>query len=285
MLNFFWLPLLAATLLPTLAPLPPVFPPDKPTTEQLLTRLSAAVADLKTLRCTVKAQERNGSSYQQARSALKIAYHPMRVYVRTQKGVEALWVEGQNDGDAWVYPNTFPYLTLSLDPNGSLMRRNQHHGLLDAGFGTIADIIRGSGQRQDRAFEQSFRYVGDSTVLGRPCYVLRSHFPQFRYVPYSPAQPEAVGQIAAKFGCGEYRIIERNGLSYGKPVPAGKALLVPNGYGRRTTICLDQKSSLPVAVQVIDDKGLFEKFEFTEVVANQPIPTEEFSKEYEGYHF
>ena len=285
MLNFFWLPLWAATFLSNSAPLLPATPPDKLTTEQLLTRFTAAIADLKTLRCTVKAQERNGSSYQQARSALKITYNPMRVYVRTQKGVEALWVTGQNDGDAWVYPNAFPYITLSLDPNGTLMRRNQHHGLLDAGFGTIADIISGSGQHQDRAFEQSFRYVGDSTVLGHPCYVLRSDFPQFRYVPYTPAKPETVAQITAKFGCGEYRIIARNGLSYEKPVPAGKTLQVPNGYGRRTTICLDQKSYLPVAVRVIDDKGLFEKFEFTEVVANQPIPNDEFSKEYEGYHF
>lgn len=283
MFSYLWLPVLTTLFSPPA--LPPTPPADKLTTEQLLTHLTAAIEGMKSLRCTVKAQERLGTTYQQARTALKLTYNPQRVYLRTQKGVEALWVQGQNDGDAWVYPNAFPYVTLSLDPNGTLMRRNQHHSILDAGFGTIADIIRSSGKRQDRAFEQSFRYAGDSTVLGRPCHVLRSSFPQFRYVPYTPTKPETVAQIADKFGCGEYRILERNGLSVEKLVPAGKQLQVPNGYGRRTLVCVDQKSFLPVSVQVIDDKGLFEKFDFVDVVANQPIPTEEFTKDFEGYKF
>lgn len=285
MLNYLWFPVLVALFAPPATPSPALPTTDKLTTEQLLTRLTNAIEGLKTLRCTVKAQERLGTTYQQARTALKLTYNPQRVYLRTHKGVEALWVTGQNDGDAWVYPAAFPYVTLNLDPNGTLMRRNQHHSILDAGFGTIADIIRGSGKRQDRAFEQSFQYAGDSTVLGRPCYLLRSNFPQFRYVSYTPTKPETVAQIADKFGCGEYRIMERNALSVEKPVPAGKALQVPNGYGRRTTVCVDQRSFLPISVQVIDDKGLFEKFDFLDVVANQPIPTEEFSKDYAGYKF
>lgn len=283
MLHSLRLSVVAAFVFTTLAAAPA--PPDKLTTEQLLSRLSTAIDNLKTLRCTVKAQERIGTGYQQARTSLKLAYSPLRVYLRNQKGIEALWVTGQNNGDAWVYPNSFPYVTLSLDPNGTLMHRNQHHSLLDAGFGTIADIIRSTGQREDQAFEQSFRYTGDTTVLGRPCYILRSSFPQFRYVSYTPAKTETLAQIADKFDCGEYRIVERNGLSFEKPVPAGKTLQVPNGYGRRTTVYVDQKLFLPLVVQVIDDKGLFERFEFTDIVANQPIPAEEFSKDYKGYHF
>ncbi|WP_303311698.1 DUF1571 domain-containing protein [Hymenobacter sp. BT730] len=258
-------------------------PAEKITTAQLVTRLSTSISNLKTLRCNVRAQERIGASYQQARTQMKIAYSPLRVYLRNQKGIEVLWVHGQNDGDAWVYPNSFPYVTLSLDPNGTLMRKNQHHSILDAGFGTIAEILHGSGKRQDLAFERSFQYTGDTLVSGRPCFVLRSDFPQFRYVSYKLTKPETAAQIADKFGSGEYRILERNHLSPAEVVPAGRTLQVPNAYGRRTIVCVDQKLFLPMAVQVFDDKGLFEKFEFSDVIANQPIPVAEFSKDYKEY--
>jgi hypothetical protein len=36
-------------------------------------------------------------------------------------------------------------------------------------------------------------------------------------------------------------------------------------------------------VAVYDDKGLFEKYNFLNVVANQPIPAAEFAKGYTGY--
>lgn len=263
----------------------PVAPPATITTEQLISRLSAAIDNLHFLRCTVKAQERIGGKINQARSIMKLSFKPLRVYIKNKKGIEVLWVTGQNGGDAWVYPASFPYITLSLDPNGSLMRRNQHHTALQAGFGTIAELLHTTGLRQDNTFSRSFRYTGDSTLQGRPCYVLRSDFPQFKYVNYKVGRNETVSTVAERFGCGEYRVIERNGLSPGASIPEGKIVQVPNAYGRRTVVCVDPKNYLPIAIQVMDEKGLFERFEFSDVVANQSIPLEEFQKEYKGYRF
>ena len=269
----------ALSLLVAAAPSqPPVM-----TTELLTTRLSAAVENLKSLRCSVKAQERIGGNINQARSIMKVTYKPLRIYIKNQKGIEVLWVTGQNDGDAWVYPATFPYVTLSLDPNGKLMRGNQHHTALQAGFGTIADLLRTTGLRQNNTFSRSFRYAGDTTLLGRASHVLRSDFPQFRYVSYKAGKNETIATVAERFGCGEYRIFERNNLSIGEPIPEGKVLQVPNAYGKRTIVCVDPKTYLPTMIQVNDDKGLFEKFEFSDVIANQPIPLEEFSKDYKAY--
>ncbi|MBH8557309.1 LysM peptidoglycan-binding domain-containing protein [Hymenobacter negativus] len=253
------------------------------TTEQLTARMSAAIEGLKFLRCTVKAQERIEGSIHQARSIMKLTYKPLRIYIKNQKGVEVLWLAGQNNGDAWVYPAAFPYVTLSLDPNGKLMRSSQHHTALQAGFGTISDLLRSTGLRQDNSYSRSFRYVGDTTLLGRTNYVLRSDYPQYRYVSYKAGKNETIGTVAERFGCGEFRIIERNGLSIGDKIPEGKVLQVPNAYGRRTILCVDPKTYLPTMVQVNDEKGLFEKFEFLDVIPNQPIPLEEFTKDYKGY--
>lgn len=271
-------PLGALALAAAPAPAPPTI-----TTEQLTTRMSSAIENLKSLRCTVKAQERIGATINRAQSIMKINYKPLRIYIRNQKGVEVLWVSGQNGGDAWVYPAAFPYVTLSLDPNGKLMRGNQHHTALQAGFGTISDLLRTTGLRQNNAYSRTFRYTGDTTVLGRTSYVLRSDYPQFRYVSYKAGKNETIATVAERFGCGEYRVIERNDLTIGEKIPEGKVLQVPNAYGRRTTVCIDPKTYLPTMVQVNDDKGLFERFEFSDVIINQNIPLEEFSKEYKGY--
>ena len=252
-------------------------------TEQLTSRLSSAIENLRYLRCTVRAQERIGGSYNTARSDMKLSFKPLRIYIKNQKGVEVLWVAGQNGGDALVYPAAFPYVTLSLDPNGKIMRSSQHHTALQAGFGTITDLLHGSGG--DNPFSRSFRYAGDTTVLGKTAYLLRSDYPQFRYVSYKAGRNETLKSVSQRFGCGEYRIMERNNLSPGESIPEGKVLQVPNSYGRRTILCVDPKTYLPTVVQVNDDKGMYEKFEFTNVVPNQPIPLAEFTKEYSGYKF
>ncbi|WP_162910518.1 LysM peptidoglycan-binding domain-containing protein [Hymenobacter oligotrophus] len=282
-----WLPVVVSLLSPVApAPLAPAAPratpTEAPTADHLLSRLSMAISKLQTLRCTVKASERHAGSYQHALTQMKVASSPLRVYLRTNQGVEVLWVQGQNDGDAWVYPNRFPYVTLSLDPNGTLMRRTQHHSVADAGYGTIADLIRTAPQRSD-AYRRSFRYAGDTTLQGRPCHVLRSDFPQFRYIAHKTSAGETAGKIAERYGCGEYRIVERNKVDYTTPLPAGRVLQVPNAYGRRTILCVEQKTMLPLAVAVWDDKGLFESFEFSQVVANQPIAAVEFTKDYKDY--
>jgi hypothetical protein len=254
-----------------------------PTTAQIITRLTATIASLKSLRATVDANERINTKYVKAISTIKFTAKPLRVYLKNQKGIEVLYVTGQNGGDAWVYPGAFPYITLSLDPKGPLMRHDQHHTTLQVGFGTVAELLEGSDKLQDKTFNRSFKYVGDSTIQRKACYVLRSDYPQFRYVTYRVGKNESLATVAARFGCGEYRIMERNNLTVSSQLTEGQTLQVPNAYGRRTFVLVDPKSFLPLAITVYDDRGLYERFEFSNIVANQPIPAEEFSKDYNGY--
>lgn len=255
------------------------------TTAQLITRLTSAIQGLSTIRCNAEARERIGTKAAPDYTAMKIAYNPYRVYLKNRKGVEVLYVAGQNDNEAMVYPAAFPYITLNLDPKGSLMRKGQHHTVLQAGFGMIADLLNGPDGKADNVFTRSFRYAGDSTAQGQPCYVLRSDYPQFRYVAYRVGKNETIGSVAARFGCGEYRIVERNNLSVDSKLTEGQVLQVPNAYGRRVLVVVNAKTYLPASVTVYDERGLYEKYNFLDVVANQPIPAAEFSKDYKGYKF
>lgn len=250
-------------------------------TAELEAKLLAAIGTIQTLRYTVDAQERIERRYLPMRSTVKLTPSPLRVYLKNTQGVEVLYVTGQNSGDAWVYPAAFPYITLNLDPRGSLIRRNQHHSVLQVGFGLISELLRES----EPAFVRSFRYAGDSTAGGRPCYVLRSTYPAFRYVAYRAGAGETTASVAAKLHCGEYRILERNKLAVSEKLTPGQVIQVPNAYGSRTVVLVSQQSFLPLAVAVYDDQGLYEKYTFSDVVINQPIPLAEFSKEYKGYKF
>ncbi|MGI4875357.1 MAG: DUF1571 domain-containing protein [Janthinobacterium lividum] len=253
------------------------------TTPQLISRLIAAVEDIKSMQVTIDARERVENKYIGAVSAIKLTTTPIRVYLKNQKGVEVLYVAGENDGDAWVYPAAFPYITLSLNPQGSLMRRDQHHTVFQTGFGTITDLLKDSEKLPDKSFYNSFRYTGDSIFQRRTCYVLRSDYPQFRYIAYKATAKETPASIAARFNCGEYRILERNKLSIGDHLADNQVLQVPNTYAKRTVIVIDPKTFLPASISVYDERGLYERYEFSNVLINQPIPAEEFTKKYKGY--
>lgn len=258
-------------------------PAETISTQQLTARLTSAIQTLKTLRCLVDAQERIGRSYTPGRTLMKLAFSPLKIYIKNQKNVEVLYVTGQNNNDAWVYPASFPYITLSLNPTGSLMRKGQHHTVLQAGFGTIAELLGNPSGQGSTVFTRSFRYAGDTLAQGQPSYILRADYPQFQYVSYKVGNNETVHSIASHFGCGEYRILERNDLSIDSKLTEGQDLQVPNAYGRRIILVINAKTYLPSSVTVYDDRGLYEKYNFLNVVPNQLIPATEFTKGYQGY--
>jgi hypothetical protein len=274
--------LLSASLVcPTIA----AIPASSITTSQLVARLTTSIQGLKSLRCNAEAHERIGNKVTADFTAMKMTFNPYRVYLKNQKNVEVLYVTGQNDNDARVYPAAFPYITLNLDPNGALMRKGQHHTALQAGFGMIADLLAGSDGHGDNTYTRSFRYAGDSTTQGQQCYILRSDYPQFSYVSHRVGRNETIASIAAHYGCGEYRIVERNNLSVDSKLTEGQVLHVPNAYGKRVIVLVAAQTYLPASVTVYDDRGLYEKYAFQNVVANQPIPLAEFSPSYKGYKF
>lgn len=255
------------------------------TTQQVKARLKAAIEALKTLRCTIVGDERIGTKHIPGITTVKLTISPLRVYLKTQKAVEVLYVMGQNDGDAWVNPAAFPYFTLSLNPNGTLMRKGQHYTALQVGYDTIDKLLQQIDSQPEAAYTRTFRYAGDSVLQGQPCHVLRSDYPQFRYVAYRVGRGETIAAIADRFSCGEYRILERNNLAVNAKLAEGQVLQVPNAYGSRVILVINAKTFLPTSVTVYDERGLYEKYTFLNVVANQPIPAAEFTRDFSGYHF
>jgi hypothetical protein len=78
------------------------------------------------LKYTLKCSERTApNTYNNFGSNVKLNRSPRKIYLFI-KGIELLWVQGQNNNKAAVKSNKL-FISLNLDPMGSLMRQDQHH--------------------------------------------------------------------------------------------------------------------------------------------------------------
>ncbi len=258
-----------------------------PTSTQLLEKMFAAIQEVKTVRYTLYISERVKGINHNAISEVKINVNPRKLFLRNpKKGTEILWVQGENKNDCWVYPNGFPYATLSLSPMGDIMRKNQHHTIHDLGFGYIAKTTRSSIFKSGLALEKIFTYIGDINWDNSDCYKLFASYPDFKYINYKVEKGETVASIANEFNCGEYRILERNTwiTDYNQNIE-GKQIMIPNNYSNKTILYINKKSFLPVFLKVYDDLGFYESYEYHDLQVNIGFDPKEFSKDFPEYKF
>ncbi len=76
-------------------------------------------------------------------------------------GPEVLWIAGANNGNAIVNPGTFPYITLNLDPMGSIMRKNQHHTINELGMEYVGEILKDGIKHFGDQLDKHFVIVGE----------------------------------------------------------------------------------------------------------------------------
>ena len=51
-----------------------------------------------------------------------------------RQGAEVLYKSGENKNKVLVNPNFFPYISLSFDPNSSILKSEGHHNIKEVGF-------------------------------------------------------------------------------------------------------------------------------------------------------
>jgi hypothetical protein len=281
--------LLLLLLLFCTAPLVSFGPADNTmTAHKLLDNFFAGVSKVQTLYFKLTCKERliDKGKFRCDSSITKYQKSPRRIYMKMSNGAELLWGPDMNSGDALVHPNGFPYFNLNLNPDGSLMRKNQHHGIADAGFDYFAGLIKAAVVRADKDFDSHFFYQGEITYNGFKCQKLLIIDPGFKFIAYTVQKGETIFTIAKKFYVNEYMILKHNPKigSY-TDVKEGQSILVPTNYGMVVSVYIDETMMLPVMMRAEDEKGLYEEYDYTELKMNPDFKSEEFSKEYKAYHF
>jgi hypothetical protein len=255
------------------------------TNHELIELMLKSVDSVKALKYDLKVSERVNGYLKSSESKVKLERSPRKLYLNVN-GTEILWLEGRNNGDAFVNPNAFPYINLNLNPSGSLMISNQHHTIYEVGYDYFKDIIAFNAQQAGAKFDEIFLFEGEKKLDGRDTYKITVLNNNFTYVHYIVKKDETLISIARRLRLSEFMIKEYNkGISDYKDVREGQDIMIPNFYAKMTVMYIDKQNLLPILIRAYDDKGLFESYEYLNLQVNPKIAPEEFTKGYKDYHF
>ena len=255
-------------------------------TRTIITELFKSIDNAKTLTYNMVYSERldDGKIHRDSNS-VKYQKMPLKIYIKTAENVEILWPVAEDITSAWVHPSSFPYITLKLDPDGSIMRKNQHHGVQSTGYEYFGSVLKQAASKAGADFDSRFIYLGEVDYNGIKCHKLNVIEPGFTYVPYKVLEGETVLTIAAKLKLSEYMILTHNKLSSYTSVDNGQTIMIPTSYAKAMTLYINESSMLPLLIKVEDDRGQFEQYYFKNVKTNVFLSDYDFSKKNKDYNF
>lgn len=256
------------------------------TTKEVIFKMIKTIDDLERLKYSLKIIERGKKGYNHYESSVKLSRKPRKIYLYI-KGIELLWVSGWNNNKAYVKPNSFPYVNLSLDPLGYLMRQDQHHTLNEMGVDYFGGLIEYMALKNGNKFDQYFKLEGEERMNNRPCYKVIIDNKDFGYENYTVGDNESITSIARKLHISEYMILEVNPKfnDYFDILKKGQVIKVPNAYAKHVTLYIDQLYFLPISIKILDDKGLYEQYDYHFLQVNPKIDDAEFTKDFKDYKF
>lgn len=257
------------------------------TCEEVLEKSFKAIREVKGLKYHLKIIERGKKGFNHYESWVKFNKNPRQIYLYI-KGIEVLFLEGKNNNKALVNPGGFPFITLNLDPMGDLMRQDQHHTLNEMGYDYFSTIIQHTLRKVDREnLDEYFKLVGEEKINNRLCYKIIINNKDFAYKDYVVQPGESITSIARKFFVSEYMILEKNPKfkDYFDPLKKGQVIKVPNSYCKSVILFIDKFYFVPISVKVIDDKGLFEEYNYHFLQVNPKFEEGEFSRDFRDYKF
>jgi hypothetical protein len=264
-------------------------------TRQIVEAMLSTIARHKGATFTMDATERlvgKASENNRMKMFTKVNINPHKIYSRVlsdlNKGTELLYVTGERNGKIKVNANKMLVPNLNLEPTNSLLSKNQHHTLLSSGFMIVYHIVSDGVKRADERgeFDKIFKILGEVNYQNHKCYKLEIDDPTYTYLNVTGKVGENVTKMASRLLVSEYHIMELN-PSYRSldDNVSGKSLKVPSSYAKKTVLYIDKETNMPIYQEMSDDKGMFEKYEYSNVVINPAFKADEFSDKFSEYKF
>ena len=250
--------------------------------------MMSTIEGIKTLSFKMDKTERIKGKMMPGSQDVKLNVKPFRVYLKVHvpnKGAEVLYREGENKGNAKVNPNAFPYMTLNLDPDGDILRKDQHHSVKQLGFAYTGDLINHVYQKYKSKIEDYVTINGEVTYDGRKCWNVTLTNKEYKIEDYTVLAGEDIIKIARKLRLDEYSLLELNGKRNFDDVKAGQTIKVPNSLCKQIEMYIDQENYLPLYQKLFDEKGLMATYEYTKLKINPHFHADEFSTEFKDYDF
>jgi outer membrane lipoprotein-sorting protein len=257
-------------------------------TRTVLNDMLKSVSAGKTYEYTMIQHERINGVIHRNKIFTKLNVKPIKVFIDNiegaNKGTQVLYVQGQNNDKVLV--NVL--WGVSLSPFNSKIRKDQHHTILDSGFGILLSTLKDAVKRADaeKEFNTVFKLEGEVTFDGRKCYKMTINDPTFTYVEYTIKNGESLYDISIRENVSEQLIVEKNSNLKGfDSAKDGMKIMIPSSYAKKTILYIDKQNLHPIYQEMHDDKGMFEKYEFLGLKVNPKFADNEFDKNFPGYKF
>ncbi len=219
----------------------------------------------------------------------KVHLTPKKIYTKVlsspNKGTEMLYVNGERDNKVLVKAGILP--SLKLSPTSSLLCKEQHHSVLSSGFGFFYKNISAGVKRADEQneFNTVFKLDGEVNFEGRRCYKLIVADPTYALTTYTAQKGETPFTLSQKLLVPEFAIQELNGIKNIDEDLGGKTIKVPTSYAQKSIIYIDKANYFPIYQEMHDAKGMFEKYEFSNLKVSPAFAEDEFASNYSEYNF
>jgi outer membrane lipoprotein-sorting protein len=262
-----------------------------PETKMLVNNMLQAIKSAKSYTYTMKGSERiiGKNEMRVTEVFTKINVNPKKIFARVvsepNKGTEMLFVTGERENKILVKAGWVP--SLKLSPFSSLLMKEQHHCLLSSGFDFFYKNISEGVKRAEakNQFDRVFKIEGEVTYDGRKCYKLVIEDPTYDTIEYVGTKGDNAYNLSQKLLIPEYFIMEANGIKNIDDNLEGKKLKVVTSYAKKSIVYVDKQNFFPIYQEMWDSKGMFEKYEFKNLVVNPPFAENEFSSDFSDYNF
>jgi hypothetical protein len=219
----------------------------------------------------------------------KMNNSPFKIYVKNEKpkkGAEILYKEGENDNKVLLNTNSFPYVSLSLNSENSLLLSGGHHYIKEAGFGKISKILNFDMKKFQDNFLKKISYEGIYNWNNKKCYKISIDNEDYQPINYYAKKGETLYEICENKLINIAKIKELNpGLDISKKLLDNQEIIITNHYFKILVLYIDLENYFPIYQIVYDENGLYEKYIYTKLVINKLIKNEEFNREYKDYNF
>ena len=245
--------------------------------------------EVKTCSFVLDIQERIKGMMRYDQYVVKLNSNPYKAYIYSvtpNPGAEGLLIKGENNNKAYINPNRFPFITLSLSPYSMLLRKNHQYTIWQLGFTFIHEMLESYQKKYGDAFYNSLRTEADAVSKGRTYYQLVIEKNDFHFDDYKVLKGENIVTIGQKLLVNDYMILEANPeYKHFDDVKAGDVIKVPNIFGKKIVLYIDKTTFLPMVQIIYDNKDLYGRIELSSFVLNPNFTEMDFSKNNKKYGF
>jgi LysM repeat protein len=213
---------------------------------------------------------------------------PGKIYLKQtdglREGQETIYVPGWNKNRLKLSK----WFNWNLDPHGMLAMANTHHPITEVGLIRLVEVVVDNVRRAQAKGVGTLTLAGKEQLFGRPVTRLEATMPPTGKTP-TIEKGQTLWDVAKSTGQSMYVILNANrgrGWQQADHPKPGDAVVVPDFYGGRLVLWIDDALRLPLQIDVYDHDGtLYEHYEYHDLKVNVALKDVDFDPTNPSYKF